>query len=108
MATISAVVEVCERCGDRSRPLDPADAESYRVRHAAQHEGQDRYDRMKEQGHAVKYMTTVWEPDDMQGYVQCECGWRSREAKTCWLNDYVDEHLIEVESSVDGKDLTDG
>lgn len=47
-------------------------------------------------GHYVRPHTTEYACDSHEGYLVCECGWRSRDVKACWWRELVQAHLEEI------------
>lgn len=44
-------------------------------------------------GHYVKPYTTEYACDSHEGYLVCQCGWRSRVVKSCWWSELVRDHI---------------
>jgi hypothetical protein len=63
--------------------------------------GRERFERMKSAGHRIRSEYTEYVSDSMEGYVVCECGWRTRSMKSCHWNRHIDAHLDEVERKAD-------
>lgn len=97
VSTVAAVIVICDRCKQRSHPMDPNGAPAWRERHAVTHEKEDRRERMAEQGHAIENRDTWQDCDDSGGRAVCTCGWESQTAKICNLADLADDHLKTVE-----------
>lgn len=98
--TVAAVVVVCDRCGKRSKPLDPERVNEWDARHRLVHDDEDRKARMEAAGHVVCCVVEWMDCDDSSGHAACSCGWRSRSAKACWAQDYARQHHIDVEASL--------
>jgi hypothetical protein len=94
----SAVVAECERCGERSRPIDPDAVDGWQARHDDRHAREDRAAHWARHGHKVRAVTEWRDCDDSSGYAKCSCGWRSRSAKACAAPDFADSHLKDVEA----------
>lgn len=94
----SAVVTECERCRERSKPLDPSRVGEWQERHAKVHEREDRKDRCEAIGHKITLVAEWMDCDDSSGHAKCSCGWRSRSAKACWSASFADGHLEQVEA----------
>lgn len=92
------MIATCNTCGERSRPMDPKDVETWASTHNKRHDREERRDRMKDQGHVMEYNITVAECDSEEGTVSCSCGWQGGHMKSCWFAERFDDHLREVES----------
>lgn len=103
ITTEAAVTATCSRCGQTSRPMKKEEVESFRKVHEELHDKQDRRKRWADQGHATNGHVNWVDCDDSSGYAYCSCGWKSKNVKTCWINDMIDEHLREVEAEADAE-----
>lgn len=99
--TTSAVIAECEHCKQRSQPMDPQKVEDWTARHEAAHAREALRERMAQCGHATDWIMEWMDPDDSSAHAFCSCGWKSKSAKHCWMDDYIIAHLQEVESTVE-------
>lgn len=97
VSTVPAVIVICDRCSQRSHPLDPDEVHTWHERHVQVHEKEDRRERLAEEGHIIEFRDQWQECDDSGGRAYCACGWVSREVKLCNLADLADTHLKAVE-----------
>jgi hypothetical protein len=96
------VIVECERCGKTSQPLLRSQADPWLLEHEQSvHVPEDRIIRMREHGHAVSHHVEFFDQDDSSGYITCSCGFKSRSAKVCWLDEYEQRHLVEIEQQLE-------
>jgi hypothetical protein len=93
---VQAVVAECERCGTRSRPIDPKEVTEWTKAHMVKHSQEDLIAYWAEHGHKIGEVVEWMDQDDSSGYGTCSCGWRSRAAKTCWSHHAAVNHLREL------------
>ena len=95
---------ICDRCGERSKPLDPERVSEWESRHQGVHDAEDRKVRMEAAGHTVKVVVEWRDMDDGREHAACSCGWRSRSAKNGWGQDFARQHHIDVEAALEVRD----
>lgn len=79
--------------------MDPERVAGFEARHRAQHEKEDRRDRMARNGHIVEIFDIESSCDDTTGRARCSCGtWESGNMKACNLDAAADRHLVEIEA----------
>lgn len=102
MAIIHQTVIVeCERCHQQSKPLLEVEAERWLERHETKvHEPEDLAALMAAHGHVIKGVVEWYDQDDSSGYAACSCGFKSRSAKACWIDEYGDRHLREMKAKL--------
>lgn len=102
------VVVECERCGHRSQPISEDNADAWLVGHEENwHVPEDRALRMEEAGHKITIIGEWMTQDDSSAHIACTCGFKSRSAKDCWMDDYANNHLIEAEAALGGPPETE-
>lgn len=95
-----AVIATCDRCGERSSPMDPVRVEAWAKTHEMRHDREDRRARMEDHGHVMKPNITLYDCDAIEGTVSCSCGgWQSSQMKSCWFVERFDDHLREIEAA---------
>jgi hypothetical protein len=94
----SAVIAECEQCGERSNPMDPGTVTEWQKCHEDRHSREARRERMVEHGHTANWVMEYMDCDDSSAHAFCSCGWKSRSAKHCWMLDFINTHLREVEA----------
>lgn len=98
VSTVHAVIAICDRCEERSSPMDPNDVPTWLFRHSTAHEKEDRRERMAEQGHRIETFDFEASCDDTTCRARCSCGeWESRTVKACNVGDLADDHLKTAE-----------
>lgn len=100
VTTEAAVVATCGRCGERSKPMSQEGVEGWARIHEKRHAKGDRRTHMADHGHTTDGHVDWFDNDDSSGYGHCSCGWKSRNVKTCNIDDMIDEHLREVEAAM--------
>lgn len=96
---IQAVIAECERCHERSRPLDPQQVEGWTKNHMAVHEMDDLVVEMEAKGHKIGENVDWFDQDDSSGNAYCSCGWRGRSGKAVGLRGKGIQHLLEVKKA---------
>ncbi len=78
--------------------MDPERVAGFEARHRAQHEKEDRRDRMAQRGHVIEVFPVDSTCDETTARAICSCEWKSSVVKSCNIDDVVDRHLVEIEA----------